>query len=39
MKIAYVFATPNVSSHKLAQTILPQLEAETHGAEVIRLFF
>ncbi|MEM9950306.1 MAG: SaoD/DsrE family protein [Chloroflexota bacterium] len=39
MKIAYVFATPNASSYKLAQMILPQLEADTHGVEVVGMFF
>lgn len=39
MKIAYVFATPNASAYKLAQMILPQLEAGTHGVEVIGMFF
>ncbi|MEO1162541.1 MAG: SaoD/DsrE family protein [Chloroflexota bacterium] len=39
MKIAYVFATANASSYKLAQMILPQLEADTHGVEVVGMFF
>jgi hypothetical protein len=39
MKIAYVFATPNASAYKLTQMILPQLEADTHGVEVIGMFF
>ena len=39
MKIAYVFATPNASAYKLAQMILPQLETNTHGVEVIGMFF
>ncbi|MEM6530815.1 MAG: SaoD/DsrE family protein, partial [Chloroflexota bacterium] len=39
MKIAYVFATPNASAYKLAQMILPQLEADTHGVEVVGMFF
>jgi hypothetical protein len=39
MKIAYVFATPNASAYKLAQMILPQLETNTHGVDVIGMFF
>lgn len=39
MKVAYVFATPRAASHKLAQMILPQLEAGTHGVEVVGMFF
>ncbi len=39
MKIAYVFAMPRSASYKLAQMILPQLEAGTHGVEVVGMFF
>jgi sulfur relay (sulfurtransferase) complex TusBCD TusD component (DsrE family) len=39
MKIAYVFALPRVASYKLAQMILPQLEAGTHGVDVVGMFF
>ena len=39
MKVAYVFAMPRASSYKLAQMILPQLEAGTHGVEVVGMFF
>jgi hypothetical protein len=39
MKIAYVFALPRSASYKLAQMILPQLEAGTHGVEVVGMFF
>ena len=39
MKIAYVFAMPRAASYKLAQMILPQLEAGTHGVEVVGMFF
>jgi sulfur relay (sulfurtransferase) complex TusBCD TusD component (DsrE family) len=39
MKIAYVFATPRAASYKLGQMILPQLEAGTHGVDVIGMFF
>jgi hypothetical protein len=39
MKVAYIFATANASTYKLATMILPQLEAGTHGAEVIGMMF
>ena len=39
MKVAYVFATSNASTFKLATMILPQLEAGNHGAEVIGMMF
>jgi hypothetical protein len=39
MKIAYVFTSPRAASYKLAQMILPQLEAGTHGVTVVGMFF
>jgi hypothetical protein len=39
MRVAYVFALPRSASYKLAQMILPQLEAGTHGVEVAGMFF
>jgi hypothetical protein len=39
MKVAYVFNTPRAASYKLGQMILPQLEAGTHGVEVVGMFF
>ena len=40
MKVAYVFATSgHTASYKLGKMILPQLEAGTHGADVIGMFF
>ena len=39
MKVAYVFATANASTYKLATMILPQLEAGMHGATVIGMMF
>ena len=39
MKIAYIFAMPRTASYKLGQMILPQLEAGTHGVEVVGMFF
>lgn len=39
MKVAYVFVNPRSASYKLGQMILPQLEAGTHGVEVVGMFF
>jgi hypothetical protein len=39
MKVAYVFAMPRSASYKLAQMILPQLDAGTHGVDVVGMFF
>ncbi|MBA3415848.1 MAG: DsrE family protein [Chloroflexia bacterium] len=39
MKIAYVFATASAAAYKLGMMILPQLEAGTHGVEVVGMFF
>lgn len=40
MKIAYVFATSGHNvSYKLGKMILPQLESDDHGAEVVGMFF
>lgn len=39
MQVAYVFTSPRASSYKLAQMILPQLEAGTHGVDVVGMFF
>ena len=40
MKVAYEFSTSgHTASYKLGKMILPQLEAGTHGAEVVGMFF
>jgi hypothetical protein len=39
VKVAYVFNTPRAASYKVAQMILPQLEAGVHGVEVVGMFF
>lgn len=40
MKVAYVFATAGRNpSSKIGEMILPQLEGERHGAEVVGMFF
>jgi hypothetical protein len=39
MKVAYVFVSPRAATYKLGRMILPQLEAGTHGVEVVGMFF
>jgi hypothetical protein len=40
MKVAYIFSTQGHSvSYKLGKMILPQLEADGHGVEVVGMFF
>jgi sulfur relay (sulfurtransferase) complex TusBCD TusD component (DsrE family) len=40
MKVAYVFSTSgHTISYKLGKMILPQLEENRHGAEVVGMFF
>ena len=39
MKVAYVFTSPMAATSKLARMILPQLEAGTHGVEVVGMMF
>jgi sulfur relay (sulfurtransferase) complex TusBCD TusD component (DsrE family) len=39
MKVAYVLATNMASSYKLTSMILPQLERDAHGADVVGIFF
>jgi sulfur relay (sulfurtransferase) complex TusBCD TusD component (DsrE family) len=39
MKVAYVFNTSRSATYKLGQMILPQLEAGTHGVDVVGMFF
>jgi sulfur relay (sulfurtransferase) complex TusBCD TusD component (DsrE family) len=40
VKVAYVFATVGRNpSYKIGQMILPQLEEDRHGAEVVGMFF
>jgi len=40
MKVAYIFSTQGHSvSFKLGKMILPQLEHDTHGVEVVGMFF
>lgn len=40
MKVAYIFATTgHTVSYKLARMILPQLEEDRHGVDVVGMFF
>ncbi len=40
MKVAYLFVTSgHTADYKLGKMILPQLEAGTHGADVVGMFF
>ena len=39
MKVAYVLATNMASTYKLATMILPQMEQNNHGADVVGIFF
>lgn len=40
MKVAYIFSTQgHTVSYKLGLMILPQLEANAHGVEVVGMFF
>jgi len=40
MKVAYIFSTQGHSvSYKLGKMILPQLEEDGHGVEVVGMFF
>lgn len=39
MRVAYVFTTDMSAIHKLGSMILPQLEQNRHGAEVVGMMF
>ena len=40
MKVAYIFSTSgHTASYKLGKIILPQLEEDRHGVEVVGMFF
>ena len=39
MKTAYVFKTSMASTYQLSSMILPQLENDSHGVDVIGMFF
>lgn len=39
MRVAYLVSSPRAASYKIAQMVLPQLEAGTHVAQVVAMFF
>ena len=39
MKVAYVLNMPNAANYKVGEMILPQLEEDRHGVEVVGIFF
>lgn len=39
MKVAYIFRSNMASTYQLAKMILPQLEENYHGVEVVGMFF
>ena len=39
MKVAYIFRTNMASKFQLATMILPQLEKDSHGVDVVGMFF
>ena len=39
MKVAYIFKTNMSSTFQLATMILPQLEQNNHGVDVVGMFF
>ena len=39
MKVAYILNTPNAANYKVGDMILPQLEEDRHGVDVLGIFF
>ena len=39
MKVAYILNTPNAANYKVGTMILPQLEEDIHGVDVLGIFF
>ena len=39
MRVAYVLNTPNAANYKVGEMILPQLESNSHGVDVVGIFF
>ena len=39
MKVAYILNTPNAANYKVGDMILPQLEENRHGVDVLGIFF
>ena len=38
MKVAYILNSPNAGWYKIGQMVLPQLEENRHGVEVVGIF-
>jgi sulfur relay (sulfurtransferase) complex TusBCD TusD component (DsrE family) len=39
LKVAYILNTPNAATYKIGDMVLPQLESDSHGADVLGIFF
>ena len=39
MRVAYILNSPNAANYKVGEMILPQLENDAHGVEVVGIFF
>ena len=39
MKVAYILNIPNAANYKLGDMILPQIEKNEHGVDVVGIFF
>ena len=39
LKVAYILNTPNAANYKVGDMILPQLEENRHGVDVLGIFF
>ena len=39
LKVAYILNTPNAANYKVGDMILPQLESDSHGVDVLGIFF
>ncbi|MEE2874988.1 MAG: SaoD/DsrE family protein [Chloroflexota bacterium] len=39
MKVAYILNSPNAANYKVGAMILPQLESDSHGVDVLGIFF
>ena len=39
MKVAYIVNSPNAAWYKVGKMVLPQLEEDRHGVEVVGMFF
>lgn len=39
LKVAYILNTSNAANYKVGDMILPQLESDSHGVDVLGIFF